>query len=475
MTRGHFLDGDWVPGTGALTVTDPSTGEPAGAVAAGDAAVVDRAVAAARAAFPGWAARPLDTRIALVRAIREGIARERDALARVLTAEMGAPITFARQAQVGVALADLDALIAAAEAGEPETQVSRSRVVAEPAGVVAAITPWNFPLHQIVLKLGAALLAGCTVVLKPSEVAPLNAVALADLLAGAGLPAGVVNVVFGTGPDVGEPLVAHPDVDLVSFTGSRAVGGRIGALAGAAIKRVSLELGGKSAAVMLPDTDLTTAAPQLVGACFANTGQTCAALTRLLVPAGTEDDWLDAVAGALAPWAPADPRLESTLLGPLASHPQRDRVRGHIQAALADGARLVLGGPETPAGLGSGAYLAPTVFTGVDPAMRLFREEVFGPVLAVTAYRTEDEAAALANDSDYGLSGGVWSADPERALAFARRIRTGTVGLNGAGLDVGAPFGGVKQSGVGRECGSHGIAEFQELKTIMGAPALPAR
>jgi acyl-CoA reductase-like NAD-dependent aldehyde dehydrogenase len=370
---------------------------------------------------------------------------------------------------VGVALADLDALLAAARAHREAEEMSGSLVVTEPAGVVAAITPWNFPLHQIVLKLGAALLAGCTTVLKPSEVAPLNAAVLADVAHRAGIPAGAVNVVFGDGAGAGEPLVGHPGVDLVSFTGSPAAGRRVGAIASGAVKRVSLELGGKSAAIMLDDADIETAAAQVAGSCFANSGQTCAALTRLLVPRRREDDWQAAIIAALERWVPGDPAAESTVLGPLASHTQRDRVRTHIENALADGARLVAGGPLPPEGLERGAYVRPTVFDGVTPAMRLFRDEVFGPVLAMTAYDTVDEAVALANDSDYGLAGGVWSADPGRALAVARRLRTGTVGLNGAGLDVGAPFGGYKQSGVGRECGSFGLAEFFEVKAIMGA------
>jgi len=469
---GHYIDGGWAPtaARAAIEVDNPADGTLVGAVVAGDASDVDAAVRAARAAFPGWAARPLDERIAFVAALRDGLLRERERLAQTLTAEMGAPIEFARAAQVGVAVADLDQLIAAARAHVARTAVSNSLVVTEPVGVVAAITPWNFPLHQIMLKIGAAMLAGCTTVLKPSEIAPLNAAIVGEILDDIALPPGVVSIVFGDGPGVGDPLVRHPDVDMVTFTGSRAVGERIAAAASATIKKVALELGGKSAAVILDDAPLEDSVDGVLRSCFANAGQTCAALTRVLVPERMRADWEQAAVAAASAWAPGDPTAAGTAMGPLASALQQDRVRAHIDAAVADGATLVVGG-SAPVEFG-GAYVRPTIFSEVTPQMRIFREEVFGPVLAITGYETLEEAITLANDSDYGLSGGVWSADVDRALEVALRLRTGTVGINGAGLDVGAPFGGYKQSGLGREAGALGFEEFLEVKSVMGAASL---
>ncbi|GGH33330.1 aldehyde dehydrogenase family protein [Microbacterium album] len=469
---GHYINGEWGPVAGreVIEVLNPANGALVGAVVAGDASDVDLAVAAARAAFPAWAATSMPERIALVEALAEGLERHRDRLAETLTAEMGAPIGFARTAQVGVAIADLAALIAAARGHVEREAVSNSLVVAEPVGVVGAITPWNFPLHQIMLKLGAALLAGCTVVLKPSEVAPLNAAVVGDILTEIGVPSGVVAIVFGDGAGVGSPLVAHPDVDMVTFTGSRGVGEAVAREASRTIKKVALELGGKSAALILDDAPVEASVNGVLRSCFANTGQTCAALTRVLVPAGMRAEWERAAIAAIAAWTPGDPLDPRTAMGPLASELQKRRVLEHIRHAEEDGARLLAGGLE-PLDM-PGAYVRPTIFSDVTPGMRIFREEVFGPVLAITEYATLDEAITLANDSHYGLSGGVWSADERRALEVALTLRTGTVGINGAGLDVGAPFGGYKQSGLGREGGSRGFEEFLEFKAIMGAASL---
>ncbi|MFI8634223.1 aldehyde dehydrogenase family protein [Microbacterium sp. NPDC077663] len=472
IISGHFIDGRWQSATdqSLIEVHNPATGQIVGAVVAGDQSAVNQAVLAATRGFQAWAATPMPERIALVDALAAGLAEHRDEIAETLSAEMGAPIAFARAAQVGVAIADLNALAAAAKAHVEREAVSNSLVVSEPVGVVGAITPWNFPLHQIMLKVGAALLAGCTVVLKPSEVAPLNAVLIGRILDEIGLPAGVVNIVFGDGAGVGAPLAAHPDIDMVTFTGSRMVGEAVARAASATITKVALELGGKSAAIILDDAPLESAARDVLRSCFANSGQTCAALTRALVPAHLKDAWGQAIIAEAANWVPDDPAQEQTILGPLASELQKERVLAHIRAAIDEGARLIVGGAE-PVGL-EGAYVRPTVFADVTPDMAIFREEVFGPVLAVTTYTTEDEAVALANDSDYGLAGGVWSADPQRALAVALRVRTGTIGINGAGLDVGAPFGGYKQSGVGREAGTRGFEEFLEFKAVMGASSL---
>lgn len=469
---GHYIGGRWqsTPGRPVIEVDNPADGTLVGAVVAGTAGDVDSAVAAARAAFPAWAATPMRERIALVEGIASGLERHRERLAATLTAEMGAPIAFSRTAQVGVAIADLAHLVAAARAHSDRESVSNSLVITEPVGVVAAVTPWNFPLHQIMLKLGAALLAGCTVVLKPSEVAPLNAAVVGEILDEIGVPAGVVSLVFGDGEGVGAPLVAHPDVDMVTFTGSRAVGEQIMRAAASSITRVALELGGKSAAIVLDDAPVADSVGGVLSSCFANAGQTCAALTRVLVPASMKAAWEQAAIAAAAGWQPADPQAEETRMGPLASPLQHSWVMAHIERAQADGARLLLGGNASVDG--AGCYVAPTIFTDVTPDMRIFRDEVFGPVLAITEYDTLEEAITLANDSDYGLSGGVWSADERRALDVALRLRTGTVGINGAGLDVGAPFGGYKHSGLGREAGARGFEEFLEIKSVMGAAHL---
>lgn len=474
MAIGHDIAGirEDARGRSLIDVVSPADGRVIDAVVAGDSADVDRAVAAASEAFAGWSATSMAQRIAYVESLARGLASHRELLAETLTAEMGAPIAFARNAQVGVAIADLERLADAARAHVAREAVSNSLVVSEPVGVVAAITPWNFPLHQIMLKVGAAILAGCTVVLKPSEVAPLNAAIIGDILREIGLPAGVVNIVHGDGAGVGAPLVAHPDVDMVTFTGSRQVGEQVAQAGAATIKKVALELGGKSAAIVLDDAPLEESVRGVLASCFANAGQTCAAQTRVLVPEGMRDAWQRAAVEAAAAWAPGDPAEEGTATGPVASALQRERVREHIATAIAEGARVLIGGLDAAEPTSGGAYVQPTIFTDVTPDMRIFHEEVFGPVLTITPYTTVDEAVALANDSVYGLSGGVWSGDPRRALETALRMRTGTVGINGAGLDVGAPFGGYKQSGVGRECGIHGLEEFFELKSVMGAAAL---
>lgn len=474
MIIGHDIAGirEDAEGRASIDVVDPADGTVIGAVVAGDAADVDRAVAAAVSAFGPWSTTPMSERIAHVEALAAGLDRHRERLASTLSAEMGSPIAFARAAQVGVAIADLAQLVAAARAHVERESVSNSLVIAEPVGVVAAITPWNFPLHQIMLKVGAAILAGCTVVLKPSEVAPLNAAIVGDILREIELPAGVVNIVHGDGAGVGSPLVSHPGVDMVTFTGSRAVGESVARAAAATIKKVALELGGKSAAIVLDDAPVEESVRSVLASCFANAGQTCAAQTRVLVPAPLVEAWQAAAVEAAAGWAPGDPKDEGTATGPVASALQRDRVQGHIATAIMQGARVLTGGLDIVEPTAGGAYVQPTIFTDVTPEMQIFHEEVFGPVLTITPYATIDEAVDLANDSVYGLSGGVWSSDPRRALDVALRMRTGTVGINGAGLDVGAPFGGYKQSGIGRECGVHGFEEFLELKSVMGAAAL---
>jgi acyl-CoA reductase-like NAD-dependent aldehyde dehydrogenase len=377
------------------------------------------------------------------------------------------PAMLARIIQAGMPIANVRAQIDLAGQVQWETTVGNSLVVREPVGVVAAITPWNYPLHQVMCKVAPALAAGCTVVLKPSEVAPLSAWVLAEAIEAAGFPAGVFNLVGGTGPVVGEAMAVHPDVDMVSFTGSTRAGTRVAELAAATVKRVALELGGKSANIILDDADLDRCVPPGVTmGCYLNSGQTCTALTRMLVPRHLQDRVVE-LAAAAADGVQVGPALEpGTQLGPLVSAAQRDRVRSYINAGIDAGARLVAGGPDAPDGLDTGFFVRPTVFADVTTDMTIANEEIFGPVLVIMPYDTVDEAVAIANSTPYGLSGGVQSADPERAMAVARRLRTGSVDVNGGRFNLIAPFGGYKQSGIGRENGVWGIEEFCEVKSL---------
>src|SRR5690606_14717289 len=352
------------------------------------------------------------------------------------------------------------------ESYEFDTRVGNTIVAREPVGVVGAITPWNYPLHQITCKLAPALAAGCTVVVKPSEIAPYVAYLLFDVLPAAGLPDGVVNLVTGHGPTVGEALAAHPGIDAVSFTGSLRAGSRVAEVAARNITRTTLELGGKSANVLLPDADVSTAVKVGVANAFLNGGQTCTAWTRMLVPADHYDEAVDLAASTAAGYRPGDPLDPATKLGPVVSAAQRERVRRYIRTGVAEGARLVTGGAEPPAGFERGYYVAPTVLADVDPNSAVAQEEIFGPVLSVIRYTDEEEALEIANNSQYGLSGAVWSADQERALAFARRVRTGSIDVNGGRYNPLAPFGGYKRSGIGREMGTAGLEEFLEMKAI---------
>ncbi|MEV2237369.1 aldehyde dehydrogenase family protein [Micromonospora sp. NPDC049891] len=462
-----YLDGRWVRAAGGqpLEVHNPTTEEVIGTVPAGTAEDVDRAVAAARAAFDGWAATdPADRAAHLDRLHAALTARTKD-IAHTVASELGTPLKVATRVQAGLPLTVLRSYVdLAAHPPAPQT-VGNSLVVREPVGVVGAITPWNYPLHQIVAKLAPALAAGCTLVLKPSELTPLTAYLLFDAIHDAGLPPGVVNLVTGTGPVVGEALAGHPDVDLVSFTGSTATGRRITHLAADRIARVSLELGGKSANVILDDADLAGAVKVGVGNAFLNSGQTCTAWTRMLVHRDRYDEALDLAAKATDSYRLGDPFDPATRLGPLVSAAQRDRVRDHVARGLADGGRLVAGGPDSPVPQ-QGWFVAPTVIADVDPDSALAQEEVFGPVLAVIPVDDDDHAVRVANNSRYGLAGAVWSGDEDRALRVARRLRTGAVDINGAPFNPLAPFGGYKQSGLGRELGVHGLEEFCEVKAI---------
>ena len=465
---GHFIGGAFVApaGPGTLAVVDPTTEAVIARVPEGSPADVERAVAAAAAALPAWARTPPGERRAHLEAILSGLRARADQLAHLIACEVGSGLRFARSTQVGLPLTTLEVMVELLGDFPFEEPLGSSLLVREPVGVVAAITPWNFPLHQLVAKVAPALAAGCTVVAKPSEVAPLTAFALAEVVRAAGLPEGVLNLVSGTGKVVGEALATHPAVDCVSFTGSTGAGRRVAELAARTVKRVALELGGKSATLILEDADLTRAVPAGVKSAYLNSGQTCNALTRMLVPRSRQQEAVAIACETAATLTVGDPLAPATRLGPLVSAAQRARVTAHIERAAADGARCVLGGAGAPEGLGRGYFVRPTIFAEVTPGMAIAQEEVFGPVLAVIPYRDEADAVRIANDTIYGLAAAVWSQDPGRAEAVARRLRAGQVDCNGARFNPRAPFGGMKQSGLGRELGRYGLEAFQELKAI---------
>jgi aldehyde dehydrogenase (NAD+) len=461
-----FIGGEWVApaGRGRIAVENPATEEVVAEVAEGSAADVDRAVAAARAAFPGWSALSRAQRAEHLQALAARLDARKEEMAALITSEMGAPAALSAFVQVGLPLGVLQSYIGGLRGEEATEKVGNSMVVHSPVGVVGAITPWNYPLHQTMAKVAAALAAGCTVVHKPSEVAPLSAYLLAELFEEAGIPGGVYNLVVGYGPVVGEAMAAHRDIDMVSFTGSTAAGKRVSQVASATVKRVALELGGKSANVILPDADLTAAVKTGVGNFLLNTGQTCTAWTRMLVPADRQDEAIAIATAAASKYTTGDPNDPTTRLGPLVSSTQRDRVRGYIEKGVQEGAKLVLDGREGQPE--RGYFVGPTIFANVDPQSTIAQEEIFGPVLSIIPYTDEADALRIANDTIYGLAGGVWSADTNHAVAFARQMRTGQVDINGGAFNPLAPFGGFKQSGNGRELGAHGLTEFQETQSL---------
>ena len=467
-----YIDGSWVEpdGTGTIDVINASTEEVMGSIPEGSATDVDRAVAAAVKAFPEWSATSPNDRAKYVQALAEGIGARNEEIATTICGEVGMPMFLSQLIQAGLPQAIAGSYPGIVEDFVWEETVGNSLVVKEPVGVVGAITPWNYPLHQIVLKVAPALAAGNTVVLKPSEVAPLNAFILAEIIDEIGLPDGVFNLVSGTGPVVGEAISAHPQIDMVSFTGSTNAGKRVAAVGAETVKRVALELGGKSANILLPSLEgeeLLKATKAAVGSAYLNSGQTCTAFTRLLVPADKHDEIVDALRDEVeSTYTIGDPATGAGRLGPLISAAQRDRVRSYIQKGIDEGATLVTGGPEQPDDLPTGYYVKPTVFAGVRNDMTIAQEEIFGPVLSVIPYDSVDEAIDIANDSPYGLSGGVWGADVDEAKAVARRIRTGGIEINGGGYNPLAPFGGYKQSGNGREAGKYGLEEFLQTKSL---------
>ena len=462
-----YVGGEWVDPSsdGRIDVVNATTEQVMGRVPAGGAADVDRAVAAARAAFAGWAATPLDERLAALGRIGEGIMARNDELAQAVVGEVGTPSMIAPMLQTGLAAVVFGDNVTLAPTIEMEDTVGGTLTVKEPIGVVGAITPWNFPLVQIAVKVAPALAMGCTVIVKPSEYAPLTAFMLAEIVDGAGLPPGVFNLVSGDGPAAGEALVAHRDVDMISFTGSTATGRRISAVAAATVKKVTLELGGKSPFIVLDGAPLADAVGAAVQGCYINCGQMCTASTRLLVPAERRDEAVATAAAIAGSLAVGDPSAPDTMVGPLVNAGQRERVRDYIRSGIDEGATLVTGGVEPPEGLDTGYFVRPTVFADVTTDMRIAREEIFGPVLSILTYTDVDDAVRIANDTDYGLAATVFG-EPDEAMAVARRLRAGWLVINGADQSFTAPYGGYKQSGLGKELGVAGLEEYLEQKAI---------
>ncbi|GAB4372865.1 MAG: aldehyde dehydrogenase family protein [Kiloniellaceae bacterium] len=465
-----FIDGAWVdpavPAT--LDVIDPATEEAYTKIAVGSAADVNRAVAAAKAAFPAFATTSRAERLDLLNRILAAYKERYEDIAQAVREEMGAPITFAREAQAAVGQGHLESTIKAFESYAFSEKRGTTLVVKEPIGVCALITPWNWPLNQIVCKVAPAIAAGCTVVLKPSEIAPISGIIFSEVMEAAGTPKGVYNMINGTGPDVGQVMAGHPDVDMVSFTGSTRAGIIVAKTAADTVKRVAQELGGKSPNIILPDADLAKAVREGVGHCFINTGQSCDAATRMLVPAERHDEALEIAKAAAEAYVTGDPRSEATQLGPLVSQIQFDKVQKLIQAGIDEGATLVCGGTGRPEDLNRGYFARPTVFGHVTNDMTVAREEIFGPVLSVLSYKDEDDAVAIANDTPYGLAAYVQSGSQDSARRVAARLRAGSVYVNNPAWDTFAPFGGYKQSGNGREYADWAIHDFLEIKGIVG-------
>jgi acyl-CoA reductase-like NAD-dependent aldehyde dehydrogenase len=467
-----FINGQWAAPSSKETIDvhNAGTGAVMGRVPAGGEKDIDAAVAAARAAFEGWSATPAAKRAEYLQKISDGLKARAAELASTIAQEVGMPIKLAGRIQAGLPIANFANYAKILGNFSFEQKTGNSLVVREPVGVVGAITPWNYPLHQIALKVAPALAAGCTVVLKPSEIAPFNAFILAEVVEAAALPKGVFNLVTGFGPAAGEALVKHPQVDMISFTGSTRAGKRISEVAAQTVKRVALELGGKSASVILEDADLAAAVKGTVSGCYLNSGQTCTALTRMLVPAAKYEEAAKIAVEAAKGFTLGDPMSEATRLGPLSSQMQLDRVRSYIRKGIEEGADLLTGGADQPEGVAGenagGYFVKPTVFGKVKNSMTIAQEEIFGPVLSIIPYKDEEEAVRIANDTPYGLAGAVWSGDDAHAQKVARRIRAGQVDVNGGAFNMNAPFGGFKQSGHGREAGVYGLEEFLEYKSL---------
>jgi aldehyde dehydrogenase (NAD+) len=465
-----YIDGAWVdpaaPST--LGIVNPATEEIFAQISLGSRPDVDRAAKAARRAFATYSVTSVEQRLSWLHKIIEGFRARLPELARMMTLEMGAPITFATQRQATVALFHFEEAARVLANYKFEERMGNGIVRREPIGVCGLITPWNWPLNQVASKVAPALATGCTVVLKPSEIAPLSAMLFAEIVDAAGLPAGVFNLVNGDGPTVGEAIAAHPEIDMVSFTGSTTAGVRVAKLAADTVKRVAQELGGKSANIILADADLKTAVIQGVHACYTNGGQNCQSPTRMLIPRAQRDAAFAAAREAVDTIRLGDPLDPASTMGPLVSQTQFEKVQDLIQSGVDEGATLVVGGMGRPSEVNRGYYVRPTVFGDVTPQMKIAREEIFGPVLSIMSYDTEEEAIEIANDTPFGLAGFVQSRNPDRARAVANRIRAGRVYLNGAPFDRSLPFGGYKQSGNGREFGVFGFEEYLEVKAILG-------
>ena len=465
-----YINGEWVdPSTSAtLEVINPATEAPIDTIALGGPADVDQAVAAAKAAFETYSQTSREERVALLEKIIATYSARMGEVAEVISQEMGAPRPLAKAAQAPAGLGHFMTALEVLKTFEFEEDIGTSHVVREPAGVCGFITPWNWPINQIACKVAPALAAGCTMVLKPSEVAPFNAILFAEILDEAGVPAGVFNLINGDGPTVGAALSAHPDVDMMSFTGSTRAGVEVAKNAAPTVKRVAQELGGKSANIILDDADFQAAISRDVFGMCMNSGQSCNAPTRMLVPSARMDEAAAIARAAAENVKVGAPDAEGTTIGPVVSEVQFNKIQALIEKGIEEGAKLETGGPGRPDGLNQGYYVRPTVFSHVTNDMTIAREEIFGPVLSLIGYEDDEDAVRIANDTVYGLSGYISSGDPDRARAIARRIRSGNVHLNGAPVDNKAPFGGYKQSGNGREWGSHGFEEFLEVKAIMG-------
>ena len=463
-----YIDGRWTTPASpeVFEVIDPATETVTGTTPSATSAEVELAVAAARKAFDSWGRTSVVERAACLARIHGGLTARSEEIARTITGEVGMPLKLSRRIQAGLPAAVVESYLTLLTDYRFEERIGNSLVIREPAGVAACITPWNYPLHQAVAKVAPALAAGCTVVLKTSEIAPLSAFILADIIHGAGVPAGVFNLITGAGKTIGEQLVRHPDVDMVSFTGSLSAGRRVAELAAGTVKRVTLELGGKSAALILDDADPAKAVKSIVAACMINSGQTCNAQTRLLAPEPLYQQVAQLAITAASALTSGNPLDEQTRLGPLVSATQRERVLNYIQRGISEGAELLTGGVEPPEGVTSGFFVRPTIFGRVTPEMAIAQEEIFGPVLCIMTYRDEEDAIRIANGTQYGLAAAVWSGDTERAERIARRLRAGQVDINGGDFNLLAPFGGCKQSGYGRELGRHGLEEFLTLKSL---------
>ncbi len=468
-----YIDGAWVdPVTPKLyDVINPATEEAVAQISMGSAADVDKAVKAARKAFPAFSRTSKEERVALLQKVLEAYQARYGEIAAAIQAEMGAPAWLANKAQAAMGVAHISQMIKVLQDYEFEHVEGRTQIRREPIGVCGFITPWNWPINQIACKVIPALAAGCTMVLKPSEIAPLDAILFAEVLHDAGVPKGVFNLVNGDGPTVGQAISSHPEVDLVSFTGSTRAGIAVAKAAADTVKRVHQELGGKSANIILPDADLAKAVAGGVTACFLNSGQSCNAPTRMFVQKSQHAEAVAIAKAAAEKVKVGDPAAKDTTIGPVVSETQYNKIQGLIEQGIKEGATLVTGGLGRPEGLNRGYYVRPTVFANVKPEMTISREEIFGPVLSILPYETEEEVIGLANDTVYGLAGYVQSGDIEKARKVANELRAGQINLNGSAPDMSAPFGGYKQSGNGREWGKYGFEEFLEIKAVLGYKA----